>query len=223
MNETVTTVNTTTLMDWMHQGGIVMWILLGFSIVIVASVIERYVVLRRARVEMRPLMAGLEEALWRQHSTSAALRICDDASGVVPVVARAGLERFDRTAARVEKTIERRASTELRRLNRRLGVLTSMAVAAPLLGFLGTVVGMMLSFEALANFGQANPTLVADGINHALTTTAAAGLAVALPAQLSYNFLSARIDQIAGDMETVGYMLIEARQDFDHEGTALIA
>ncbi len=190
-----------------------MWILLMFSIAIVATVIERYVVLRRARAEMGPLMAGLEEALWRRHSTSAALRICEDTRGAVAVVARAGLERFDRSAERVEKAIERRAAAELRRLNRRLGLLTSMAVAAPLLGFLGTVVGMMLSFEALAQFGQANPTLVADGINHALTTTAA-GLAVALPAQLSYNYLAARIDQIAGEMETVGYMLIEARQDF---------
>lgn len=216
MSETATTVNTTTLMDWMHQGGMVMWILLGFSIVIVATALERYVVLRRARGEMGPLMAGLEEALWRRRSTSTALRICEDAPGAVAVVARAGLERFDRTAERVEKAIERRAAAELRRLNRRLGLLTSMAVAAPLLGFLGTVVGMMLSFEALAQFGQANPTLVADGINHALTTTAA-GLAVALPAQLSYNFLAARIDQIAGEMETVGYLLIEARQDLGVE------
>ncbi len=201
-----------TFMSLMHEGGTVMWILLVFSVLVVATAIERALVMRRAEVDVAPLVRKIEQALMRRRSPAEAIRICDEFGGAAARVGRSGLRRFDGSAVRIEKAIERQGATELRHLQRRLGVLSAVAVAAPLLGFLGTVVGMILSFGALASFGQANPEIVALGIKQALTTTAA-GLTVALPAQLLHNFFAARVDRIAGAMETVGYVLLEARAE----------
>ena len=83
---------------------------------------------------------------------------------------------------------------------------------APLLGFLGTVTGMMASFQALVDWGIDNPAMVALGIKEALTTTAA-GLAVAVPAQLLHQALGSRLGRIEGDLETAGNFLLDMLQE----------
>ncbi len=204
--------NEQSILQVIQEGGIVMWILLVFSVSVVAAAVERFVVLRRAETDLVPFVRKLERALIHRGSPAEALRVCEDEKGAAAQIGVSGLRRFDRSMGRLEKALERQGATQLRRLQRRMGVFSTVAVAAPLLGFLGTVVGMMLSFKALADFGQTNPGLVALGINQALATTAA-GLTVALPAQLLHNFFGARVDRIAGAMETVGYVLLEARAD----------
>ena len=106
---------------------------------------------------------------------------------------------------------------EMGRLERWLPLLATVANVAPLLGFLGTVTGMIDSFDALAEAGLSNPALVASGIKEALTTTAA-GLAVAIPVQLAYNFFMSRINRFVRDIETSANMLLETFGEMERSG-----
>ncbi|MCG8460618.1 MAG: MotA/TolQ/ExbB proton channel family protein, partial [Holophagales bacterium] len=169
------------------------------------------VVLWRARLDFDGFGRQLRQALVDHGSVAEALEACGAASGPVARIAEAALRRFDRSPAQLDQLMERRARRELRSLNRGLGVLATIATTAPLLGFLGTVTGMMASFEILASYGISNPGMVADGIKEALTTTAA-GLTVAVPMQIIYNALSGRVARITGEIEEVGNFLLEIRE-----------
>jgi biopolymer transport protein ExbB/TolQ len=105
------------------------------------------------------------------------------------------------------------------RLEKNLVWLASIANVAPLLGFFGTVAGMIKSFDALAEAGLSNPGLVASGISEALITTAA-GLFVAIPAQLAYNFFMSRINKFVRDIETSSNMLLETFGEMERGGIA---
>jgi len=201
-----------TVMDLMHQGGWVMWALLALSIFSLGTAIERALALRRAGAEPARLLAKLHDALLRRRSVDHGLKLCAAATGPVARVAEAGLKRFSRSSAQLEKSLERHAASEIRRLNRGLGILATVANVAPLLGFLGTVTGMMASFDALWRGGLGDPGLVALGIKEALTTTAA-GLVVAVPTQIVYNTLSARVAKITADIEAMANFLLEAREE----------
>jgi biopolymer transport protein ExbB len=107
--------------------------------------------------------------------------------------------------------MERRGQAELRRLRRGLGLLVSTSVAAPLLGFLGTVTGMIESFGTMADFGTSRPDLVARGIEEALLTTAA-GLAVAVPVHLVHGLLSSRVSRISAEIVSLAHLLLELRE-----------
>ncbi len=95
--------------------------------------------------------------------------------------------------------------------------LATVANVAPLMGFLGTVAGMINSFEALAEAGLSNPGLVASGISEALITTAS-GLAIAIPVQLAYNFFMNKINKFVRDVETSTNMLLEAFGEMERGG-----
>jgi len=108
---------------------------------------------------------------------------------------------------------------EMTRLERGLPVIATTANIEPLLGFLGTVTGMINSFDALAKQGLSNPGAVAAGISEALITTAA-GLIIAIPMQLAYNFYTSRINKFVRDVETSTNMLIETFGEMDRGGIA---
>ena len=129
---------------------------------------------------------------------------------------KAGLLRFGHTREDIEKTIENAAMYELDRLERRMGVLATTANVAPMLGFLGTVTGMIKSFATLAAEGLTNPGAVAAGISEALITTAT-GLIVAIPAQLAYNWYNTKITRFVRDIETATNMLMETFIEMDSQ------
>lgn len=199
------------VMTWMQQGGWVMWVLLVLSVIGLMVAIERGLVLRRARTQVMPFLKLLRVALIDQRSPTRALAIARAHRGAVARVAEAALEVFGRTPAQIEAVIEREASVQGRYLTKRLAILSSVVNLAPLLGFLGTVTGMIAAFGALANFGTSNPGAVASGISEALITTAA-GLLVALPAQIFLSVYSQRIDEMLGEIERIGHFILEARE-----------
>lgn len=205
--------DSTKILDLMHQGGWVMWALLLYSVVTIAIGLERTIVLRRARLDPGPLLSRLREALLGRHSLEEALKICSSREGAIHQLATLGVRRFQLPAERLEKSLEHQGSREIRRLRRGLGVLSTVAGTAPLLGFLGTVMGMMASFDVIGNMGTSDPGAVALGIKEALVTTAA-GLIVAVPAQLIHNTLAGRVERIGADLEEVGNYLLEAREDW---------
>jgi biopolymer transport protein ExbB len=184
---------------------------LVLSVIGLMVAIERGLVLRRARTQVMPFLKLLRVALIDQRSPARALAIARAHRGAVARVAEAALEVFGRTPAQIEAVIEREASVQGRYLTKRLAILSSVVNLAPLLGFLGTVTGMIAAFSALANFGTANPGAVASGISEALITTAA-GLLVALPAQIFLSVYSQRIDEMLGEIERIGHFILEARE-----------
>ena len=204
-------------MKFMHQGGPVMWFLLGFSILAVAVMIERALVLRKAKINVNEFLAKLRKALIVNKSIRDAIKICEQYKGPLAAIMKAGLLKYGEPKEDIEKTIETAALHEMGRLERRLVVLSSVANVAPLLGFFGTVSGMIQSFEALAEQGLSNPAAVASGISEALVTTAA-GLLVAIPTQLAYNFFMNSINKSVRDIETSTNMLLETFSEMERKG-----
>ena len=189
-----------------RDGGPVMWPLLAFSIVGLVLIIERIFALRKAKINVNEFLAKTRKALIVNRSIKAAIKVCEDYRGPVASILKAGLLKYGHPREDVEKTIENAALYEMGRLESNLVWIATIANVAPLLGFFGTVAGMIKSFDALAEAGLSNPGLVASGISEALITTAA-GLAVAIPAQLAYNFFMSRINKFVRDIETSTNML----------------
>jgi len=146
----------------------------------------------------------------------AAIKVCEEFKGPVASVVKAGLLRYGHPKEDIEKSIESAAIFESGRLERGLMVLSSSANVSPMLGFLGTVAGMIKSFSTLAQAGLSNPGAVAAGISEALITTAA-GLTIAIPAQLAYNYFMSRINKFMRDIETASNMLMETFVEMDSE------
>jgi len=201
----------------MEQGGPVMWPLLAFSVLGLAVAIERFFALRKARVNVNEFLAKVRKALMVNRSLRDAVKICEQYQGPVASVMKAGLLKFGQPKEDIEKTIENAALFEMGRLERGLSVLATTANIAPLLGFLGTVTGMIGSFDALAKQGLSNPAAVFAGVSEALITTAT-GLIIAIPIQLLYNYFMTKINKFVRDIETAANMLIETFGEMDRSG-----
>ena len=206
-----------TVMEFMHKGGIVMWILLVFSILSLAVIVERWWVLRSAKINVNEFLAKLRKALIVNKSLRDAIKICEQYRGPLASIMKAGLLKYGQPKEDVEKTIETAALHEMARLEKRLVILATTANIAPLLGFFGTVSGMIKSFDALAAQGLSNPGAVAAGISEALITTAA-GLAVAIPVQIAYNYFTNSINASVRDIETSTNMLLETFGEMERSG-----
>jgi biopolymer transport protein ExbB len=196
-----------------------MYPLLAFSLLAVIFIIERFFALRRAKINVNEFLAKTRKELIVNRSIKSAIKVCEDYRGPVASILKAGLLKYGQPREDVEKTIENAALYEMGRLEKNLVWLASIANVSPLLGFFGTVAGMIKSFDALAEAGLSNPGLVAAGISEALITTAA-GLFVAIPAQLAYNFFMSRINKFVRDIETSSNMLLETFGEMERSGIA---
>jgi biopolymer transport protein ExbB len=202
-----------------RDGGPVMWPLLLFSVIGMVFIIERFLALRRAKINVNEFLAKTRKALIVNRSVKSAIKVCEDYRGPVASILKAGLLKYGQPREDIEKTIENAALWEMGRLEMNLVWLATIANVAPLLGFFGTVTGMIKSFDALAEAGLSNPGLVASGISEALITTAM-GLAVAIPVQLAYNFFMSRINKFVRDIETSSNMLLETFGEMERSGIA---
>jgi len=199
------------------QGGIFMWPILLFSLIALAVIIERLIVFHRAKVNVNEFLTKVRKALLVNRNVKEAIKICEQYRGPVASVTKAGLLRYGHDRQDIEKTIENAALYELDRLERRLGILATTSNVEPMLGFLGTVSGMIKSFGTLATQGLSNPGAVAAGISEALITTAA-GLIVAIPAQLAFNWFTTKVTRYVRDIETASNMLMETFIEMDSKG-----
>lgn len=206
-----------TFMEIFREGGPVMWPLLIFSLLGVIFIIERFFALRKAKINVNEFLAKIRKSLIVNRSIQAAIKTCEEYRGPVASILKAGLLKFGEPREDVERTIENAALYEMGRLEKNLVWLASIANVAPLLGFFGTVAGMIKSFDALAEAGLSNPGLVAAGISEALITTAA-GLFVAIPVQLAYNWFMAGINKFVRDIETSSNMLLETFGEMERAG-----
>ena len=193
-----------------------MWPLLFFSLLALTFIIERFIVFSKAKINVNEFLTKIRKALLVNRNVKEAIKVCEQSRGPVASVMKAGLLRYGHTREDIEKTIENAALYELDRLERRMGVLATTANVAPMLGFLGTVTGMIKSFATLAEAGLTNPGAVAAGISEALLTTAT-GLIVAIPAQLAFNWYNTKITRFVRDIETATNMLMETFIEMDSQ------
>jgi biopolymer transport protein ExbB len=138
-----------------------------------------------------------------------ALALARDSNSPAGRILAAGLERHDEGSERVMKAIENVGLIEMASLENGLVWLATVSNVAPLLGFLGTVIGMIAAFQAIEAAGEVEATVVAGGIKIALITTAA-GLAIAIPINIAHNYFVTRIDRLVIDMEESAQKMIDA-------------
>jgi len=198
------------VLDLYLRGGNFMHPLLICSIIGIGVIIERIISLWMAGMNNKKFMknAKLHEVL-TSHGIEEALLVCQKSRSPVASILEAGLRKYASGMAEVEKAIEFAAGIEMSFLEKRLSWLSIIVNVAPMIGFLGTVSGMIRAFDAIALAGRIEPSLVASGISEALITTAG-GLVVALPMQIAYSFFVAKIDSLVLDMEESSYNFLDA-------------
>ena len=190
------------------KGGNFMWWLLTVAVIGLVFIIERFITLSRAKVNTRKLIGTVITTV-KTEGVHAAAEECQKWRGPIAAILYAGLQKHDKGDEAVEKAIGTAGVIEMSFLERGLVWVSSVANIAPLVGFLGTVSGMINAFEAIANSDQVNAKLVASGISEALITTAT-GLVIAIPATLGYNYFVSAIDRFTIEMEEAAMELIEA-------------
>ena len=194
--------------DVIFDGGPLMWPLLACSIVALAITIERFWFLRRASIDTRDFMDTMRTVL-RQNRFQDAIDVCDETDGPVARIMKAGLLKHNRSKQDIREAIEDAGHLEIPRLERHMSALATIANIAPLLGLLGTVTGMIQAFAQIQHKqGLVNPADLAGGINSALVTTAA-GLSIAIPTLIAYNYFVSRVENMILEMEISSSELVE--------------
>jgi biopolymer transport protein ExbB len=195
--------NSTTygLIQLFADGGFMMYPLLLASLLGLGVIIAKGYILFKAHVVAKRVLTEADR-LAREGKLIEAIDLAERTPGPVPAILLAGLRRIQlqRSGRDVEKAMASTGTIELGFLERGLVVLATVATVAPLMGFLGTVWGMIAAFGAIEAAGQVEATLVAAGIKIALVTTAT-GLLIAIPINIAYNFFVTRIDQLIVNME----------------------
>ena len=204
------------MVDYFLQGGGFMWPILLAGIAGLAFSIERLYHLYSANVDVESFTAEVAGAL-KQSGIAAAKAKCDDAKGPVRNIFMAALERIGLGASEAEKAIEARGTLEMANLEKNMAWISFFIGTAPMLGFLGTVVGMIQAFDDIKEANDISPAVVAGGISIALLTTAF-GLIVAVILQLFQNIALNKIEGHIVDMERGSEALVETIMDLDREG-----
>ncbi len=190
------------------KGGILMIPIILCSVLALAIIIERFYSLHRAQINTQAFMARIREVL-KRNKIMEAIQVCEDTPGPIAQILKAGILKYDRGKEEIKEAIDDAGRHEVPRLEKYFNVLSTIIAVAPLLGFLGTVSGMIRAFMSIQEKGGAvNPGDLASGIWAALLTTAA-GLSVAIPILVVYNYLVSRVDGFVLDMEKSATDLVE--------------
>ena len=177
---------------------------LGIGIVVI---IFKFISIQTKAFKTRGILKEVDDLLTEQR-IGEALELTRETDAPAAKILNAGLERHDEGTDRVMKAIENQGLIEMSKLESWLVVLATLTNIAPLLGFLGTVIGMILAFQSIEAAGEVEATLVAGGIKVALLTTAA-GLMIAIPVSIGHNYFVAKIDGMVIDMEESAQKMVD--------------
>jgi biopolymer transport protein ExbB len=173
----------------------------------VVVIIFKFISLTAKSSKTKKILKEVDELLVQQRIKEA-LELTRDTDSPAAKILNAGLERHDEGTERVMKAIENQGLIEMSKLESWLVVLATLTNIAPLLGFLGTVIGMILAFQSIEAAGEVEATLVAGGIKVALLTTAI-GLIIAIPVSIFHNYFVAKIDGLVIDMEESAQKMVD--------------
>jgi len=195
-----------TFIELMKTSVVVMPLLLFGSLMLVAYVLERsWYYWRAGRINSKFLVEI--KRLLREGKVQEAVDYCDKQRGLLPEIVKAGLNASYLSRIDAEDTMESYKERSQNLLRARLGVFGTLSFISPLLGLLGTVLGIMRAFHDLALSGSGGPTIVAAGISEALVTTVA-GIAIAVPAAIIYNYFTTRLRNLMVRIDTITSELI---------------
>lgn len=204
------TIPTRNLLGVMYDGGPLMYPIGLCSFVLMIFVFERLISLRKGRIIPRPFVKRLLEQL-REGTLDRekALALCDENRSPVAIVFAAAVKKWGRTSVEVEQAILDAGERISNQLRKYLRLFSGISQIAPLLGLLGTVLGMIESFNAVSSAGaMGQRELLAGGIAQALLTTAA-GMVVAIPALLAYLYFVSRVDLLITEIDHLGQQIVE--------------
>ena len=196
------------------EGGPEFMALVSIALVIgLAFCIERIIYLSLAKVNAQKLMGAIADAL-SNGDVEAAKNICRNTAGPVASICYQGLLRIDEGLDTVERSVVSYGSLQSSKLESGCSWITLFIAMAPSLGFLGTVIGMVMAFDTIQREGDISPTIVAGGMKVALITTLY-GIIVALILQVFYNFILTKIEALTSDMEDCSITLLDLLIKFD--------
>ncbi|MCO5067380.1 MAG: MotA/TolQ/ExbB proton channel family protein [Kiritimatiellae bacterium] len=188
------------MMQLLELGGVILWVILGFSFIIVLLILQRALTVHRASLRGRDFLRGIFNNLQRGNLVEAAA-LCEESPGPVPQMARVAILEYRQGGARLRQVMEEVGVIEIARLEKNLPILLALAQMAPVLGLLGTVVGMWDMFMALH---QQAPLLQSGdlglGMSRALITTMA-GLGACVVGYFGHAFIVNRISAVVLEME----------------------
>ncbi len=196
-----------TLQFLLNAGGLIMLLIIVCAIIALLIILERLFSFRRAHIDIQDFLHGLFNVLQR-NNVMEAVTICEEAPGPAAHVIRAAIIRCDQGEASLRQAVEEAGLHEVPRLEKNMKLLGTIAHLAPMLGLLGTVIGMIGLFQEMEAGGALVDTaLLAQHIWRALLTTAA-GFSVAIPVYGFYNFLAAKVDGLLLDMDKAASEMI---------------
>jgi biopolymer transport protein ExbB len=203
-------------LNLLARGGPMMWVLVLMAVIALVLFIERTFYLHRGQIRSTAFVNGIKNILAKRRIVEA-LTLCEETPGPVAAVVKAALIHAHDDEVRMRYAVQEAAVVELPALERRLGSIAAIAQVAPMVGLLGTVLGMATTFHAFMQGGQyATAQALSQGMWQALLA-AAGSLVVAIPAHLSYHFLQGRVRALVRDVEWAGneimrYLLIDYRK-----------
>ncbi len=191
-------------------GGPVMWPILLCSIFALAIILEKLWYLRWVKIDTQKFLGDVLDRM-KRHQIKEALETCDKTKSPVARILKAGILKYDRPRNQIKEAIEDASLYEVPRIEKNLTALATIAHISPLLGLLGTVTGMVRCFQTIqakaTSFHPVSPGDLAGGIWEALLTTVA-GLIVAIPTFVAYNYLVSRINNFILEMEKAATELV---------------
>lgn len=195
-----------------------MWVVLLMAVVVLVLFAERTLYLHRGQIRSTAFVNGIKNILAKRRLVEA-LTVCEETPGPVAAVVKAALLHADADETKMRFAVQEAAVVEIPALERRIGAITAVAQIAPLVGLLGTLLGMITTFHAFMTGGAeyATARALSTGMWQALVATAGS-LMVAIPAHLAHHFLNGRVRALVRDIEWAGneimrYLLLDYRDE----------
>lgn len=196
-----------------NDGGPIMWVILAGSLIAVFVFLKKVFQFHRDEINVRELLRGLFNVLKRDGFVEA-ITLCDNTPGPAARLLAAAILACERGDEDIQQAIDDAVLEEMPKLERHINLLGTIGYVMPLIGFLGTVLGMMRTFQVVSNTEFFSAERISEAMNMALITTAAS-LVVAIPCYIAYNYLVSRVNSITLDMEKAS---LEIMNFFDRHG-----
>jgi biopolymer transport protein ExbB len=202
--------------DW----NIILLVIIGCSVVSFAIFIERFLHLRRSEIDTNKLILDMRKAI-KDGNIVEAIQICDQTGGTIANIVKAGLMKHNRGKEQIESAMEMSGLIEIAQLEKNAKILSIIAYIAPLIGLLGTVLGFIQAFSEMRTSGlvDISATRIGEAMEYALVTTAA-GLVVAIPSIIAYNYLVSRVEGFVLEIQTTASeivdMLVYREEEFQY-------
>jgi len=195
-------------MGYLIDGGPVMFLLAAFSVAAIAIIINRLRFYKASRVDGDSLIGAVLKYI-RAGSPESAVSLCEEKPGPLAAVIKAGLSYYSSGADVMEEAFQSQELKEMPLLEEHLSTLSTIASVSTLVGFTGTVTGMIRAFNNISQAGASSPAIVASGISQALLTTAA-GLLIAVPTVIFVRYFENRVDRFVNEIDFATHELVRA-------------